>query len=73
MNTCEIDLRNVCFSKILLPNLRLILYYMKKKKKENKSNNVNEVIKTILDFFIQKFHKHKKHETLTVNKNKKCA
>ena len=56
----------------MLPNLRLILYYMKKKK-ENKSNNVNEVIKTILDFFIQKFHKHKKHETLTVNKNKKCA
>ena len=30
-------------------------------------------MKTILDFFIQKFHKHKKHETLTANKNKKCA
>ena len=70
MNTCEIDLWNVCFSIILLPNLRLILYYMKKKKKENKSNNVNEVIKTILDFFIQKFHKQ---ETLTANKDKKCA
>ena len=33
------------------------------------SSNINEVIETILDFFIQKFHKHKKHETLTSNKN----
>ena len=29
------------------------------------SSNTNEVIRTILDFFIQKFHKPKKHETLT--------
>ena len=29
------------------------------------SSNVNEVIRAILDFFIQKFHKHKKNETLT--------
>ena len=26
-----------------------------------------------LEFFIQKFHKHKKHEMLTANKNKKCS
>ena len=31
----------------------------------NSSSNIKEVIRTILDFFIQKFHKHKKHETLT--------
>ena len=37
----------------------------------NSSSNVNEVIRAILDFFIQKFHKHKKHETLHANKNKK--
>ena len=32
------------------------------------SSNINEVIRTILDFFIQKFNehkKHKKHKTLT--------
>ena len=29
------------------------------------SSNINEVIRTILDFFIQKFHEHKKHKTLT--------
>ena len=29
------------------------------------SSNINEVIRAILDFFIQKFHKHKKRETLT--------
>ena len=37
------------------------------------SSNVAEGIKTILDFFIQKFHKHNKHETLTTNKIKKCV
>ena len=26
------------------------------------SSNINEVIKTILNFFIQKFHEHKKHK-----------
>ena len=35
----------------------------------NSSSNVNEVIRAILDFFIQTFHKHKKHKMLTVNKN----
>ena len=39
----------------------------------DQSSHVNEVIKAILDFFIQKFHKHKKHEMLTANNNKKCA
>ena len=29
------------------------------------SSNISEVTKTILDFFIQKFHEHKKHKTLT--------
>ena len=29
------------------------------------SSNINELIRAILDFFIQKFHKHKKRETLT--------
>ena len=29
------------------------------------SSNINEVTKTILDFFIKKFHEHKKHKTLT--------
>ena len=29
------------------------------------SSNINEVIRAILNFFIQKFHKHKKHKTLT--------
>ena len=27
------------------------------------SSNINEVIGVILDFFIQKFHEHKKHKT----------
>ena len=36
----------------------------------NSSSNVNEVIRAILDCFIQKFQKH---ETLTANKNKKCS
>ena len=31
----------------------------------NFSSNIKEVIRTILDFFIQKFHKDKKHKTLT--------
>ena len=34
-------------------------------------NNINEVIRAVLDFFIQKFYKHKKHETLTSGKKKK--
>ena len=34
-------------------------------KKDVMSSNVNEVIKAILDFFIQSLHPHKKHETLT--------
>ena len=29
------------------------------------SSDINEVISTILDFFIQKFHEHKKHKMLT--------
>ena len=29
------------------------------------SSNINEAIKTILNFFIQKFHEHKKHKKLT--------
>ena len=29
------------------------------------SSNINEVIRAILNFFIQKFHKYKKHKTLT--------
>ena len=29
------------------------------------SININEVIRAILNFFIQKFHEHKKHKTLT--------
>ena len=29
------------------------------------SININEVIRAILDFFIQKFHEHKNHKTLT--------
>ena len=30
------------------------------------SSNINEVIRAILlNFFIEKFHKHKKHKTLT--------
>ena len=29
------------------------------------SINIYEVIRAILDFFIQNFHKHKKHKTLT--------
>ena len=37
------------------------------------SSNINEVIEAILDFFIQKFHKHKKREMLTANKNKKFS
>ena len=40
---------------------------------KNSCSNVNEVIRAILELFIQKFHKHKKHETLTANKNKKCS
>ena len=31
----------------------------------NVSSNISEVIRAILDFFIQKYYKHKKHETLT--------
>ena len=34
------------------------------------SSHINEVTETILDFFIQKFDKHKKHQTLTTNKSK---
>ena len=29
------------------------------------NNNINEVIRAILDFFIQKFYKHKKCKMLT--------
>ena len=29
------------------------------------TSNINEIIRVILDFFIQKFHEHKKHKTLT--------
>ena len=29
------------------------------------SSNINEVIRAILNFFIPKFHKHKKHKTFT--------
>ena len=29
------------------------------------SSNINEVIRAILGFFIQKFHEHKNHKTLT--------
>ena len=29
------------------------------------SSNINEVIRAILNFFIQKFHKHRKHKRLT--------
>ena len=29
------------------------------------SSNINEVIRAILDFFIQKFHEHKNHKRLT--------
>ena len=32
------------------------------------SSNISEVIRAILDFFIQKFHEHKKHKTLTSEK-----
>ena len=39
----------------------------------DQSSDVKEIIKAILDFFIQKFHKHKKHEMLTADNNKKCA
>ena len=39
----------------------------------NSSSNLNEVIKAILDFFIKKLHKQKKHGTLTANKNKNCS
>ena len=39
----------------------------------NSGSNVNEVITAIVDFFVQKLHKHKKHETLTANKNTKCS
>ena len=31
----------------------------------NISSNINEVIRAILNFFIQKFHEHQKHKTLT--------
>ena len=41
--------------------------------KNNISSNVNEVIAAIVDFFVQKRHKHKKHETFTGNKNTKCS
>ena len=33
-------------------------------KYDHTSSNINEVIKAILDFFIQKFHKHKKYKAL---------
>ena len=39
--------------------------------KNNSSSNINEAIETILDFFIQKFHKHKKHKTLTSEQKQK--
>ena len=29
------------------------------------SSNINEIIRAILDFFIQTFYKHKKHKMLT--------
>ena len=29
------------------------------------SSNINEVTRAVLNFFIQKFHNHKKHKTLT--------
>ena len=28
------------------------------------SRNINEVTRAVLNFFIQKFHNHKKHKTL---------
>ena len=37
------------------------------------SSNINEVIKTILDFFIQKFYRHRSTGRLQANKNKICA
>ena len=39
-------------------------------KKPSWSSIVNVVILEILDFFIQTFHKHKKHETLTTTTKK---
>ena len=39
----------------------------------NSSSNINEVIRAILDFSIQKFYKHKKHKTRTSEQNKKCS
>ena len=33
------------------------------------SSNINEVIRAILNFFIQEFHKHKKHK----NPNKRIS
>ena len=39
----------------------------------NISTNINEVIRAILDFFIQRFHKHKGTKRLQANKNKKCS
>ena len=51
----------------------LIYIYIKMCINNKSSSNINEVIEAILDFFIQKFHKHKKRETLTANKNKKFS
>ena len=33
--------------------------------KTNLSSSMKEVVRAILDFFIQKSHKHKKHKMLT--------
>ena len=56
---------NNCVEKFLIENLI--------KNFKNGSSNINEVIRAILNFFIEKFYKHKKHKNAYKQTKKKNA